>query len=111
MGILSFANKQFIDILQWTETGDDVLAWRFPTADFEIQQGSQLIVRETQAAVFVDQGHVADLFGPGTHNHQHAEPARPHRPETLGQGLRVAIQERGVLLLAAPASQPDVGHA
>jgi len=67
MGILGFAKKQFIDILQWTETGDDVLAWRFPTADFEIQQGGQLIVRETQAALFVDQGFVADLFGPGTH--------------------------------------------
>jgi len=67
MGILDFAKKQLIDILQWTETGDDVLAWRFPTADFEIQQGGRLIVRETQAALFVDQGHVADLFGPGTH--------------------------------------------
>jgi membrane protease subunit (stomatin/prohibitin family) len=67
MGILSFAKKQFIDILEWTESGDDLLAWRFPTADFEIQQGSQLIVRDTQAALFVDQGHVADLFGPGTY--------------------------------------------
>lgn len=67
MGILSFAKKQFIDILQWTESGDDVLAWRFPTADFEIQQGARLIVRETQMALFVDQGHVADLFDQGTH--------------------------------------------
>ena len=67
MSLLSFIGKQFIDILQWTESGDDVLAWRFPTADFEIQQGAQLIVRETQAALFVDQGHVADLFGPGTY--------------------------------------------
>jgi membrane protease subunit (stomatin/prohibitin family) len=67
MGILGFAKKQLIDILEWTESGDDMLAWRFPTADFEIQQGGQLIVRETQAALFVDQGHVADLFGPGTY--------------------------------------------
>ena len=67
MSLLSFIGKQFIDILQWTESGDDLLAWRFPTADFEIQQGAQLIVRETQAALFVDQGHVADLFGPGTY--------------------------------------------
>jgi membrane protease subunit (stomatin/prohibitin family) len=67
MGFLSFAKKQFIDILQWTESGDDLLAWRFPTADFEIQQGGQLIVRETQMALFVDQGHVADVFGPGTY--------------------------------------------
>lgn len=67
MGVLNFAKKQFIDILQWTEAGDDVLVWRFPTADFEIQQGGQLIVRETQTALFVDQGRVADLFGPGQH--------------------------------------------
>jgi membrane protease subunit (stomatin/prohibitin family) len=67
MGIVRFAKKQFIDILQWTESGDDVLAWRFPTADFELQRGTRLIVRETQAALFVDQGHAADLFGPGTH--------------------------------------------
>jgi membrane protease subunit (stomatin/prohibitin family) len=38
-----------------------------PTADFEIQQGGRLIVRETQAALFVDQGHVADFFEPGTY--------------------------------------------
>jgi membrane protease subunit (stomatin/prohibitin family) len=67
MGIFNFAKKQFIDILQWTEVGDDTLVWRFPTADFEIQQGGQLIVRETQMALFVDQGRVADLFGPGQH--------------------------------------------
>ena len=67
MGILSFGKKQFIDILQWTEAGDDVLAWRFPTDDFEIQQGGQLVVRETQMALFVDEGRVADLFSPGTH--------------------------------------------
>src|SRR5215472_15470384 len=67
MSILGFVKKQFIDILQWTESGDDVLVWRFPIADFEIQNGGQLIVRETQAALFVDQGHIADLFGPGTH--------------------------------------------
>ena len=67
MGIGSFVKKQFIDILQWTESGDDLLAWRFPVADFEIQQGARLVVRETQAALFVDQGRTADLFGPGTH--------------------------------------------
>jgi len=67
MGILGFARKQFIDIIEWTEGVDDVLAWRFPTADFEIQQGARLIVRATQTAVFVDQGHMADVFAPGTY--------------------------------------------
>jgi len=67
MGFGDFVKKQFIDILEWTEEGDEVLAWRFPTADREIQQGGQLIVRETQAAVFVHEGRVADVFDAGRH--------------------------------------------
>jgi membrane protease subunit (stomatin/prohibitin family) len=67
MGIVDFVKKQFIDIIQWTETGDDVLVWRFPTANQEIQQGAQLVVRATQLALFVHEGHPADMFGPGRH--------------------------------------------
>ena len=65
MSLMSFIKKQFIDIIHWTETGDDTLVWRFPTTDMEIQYGAQLTVRESQAAVFVNEGKVADLFGPG----------------------------------------------
>jgi membrane protease subunit (stomatin/prohibitin family) len=67
MGVLQFVRKQFVDILQWTEEDDETLVWRFPTADLEIQQGAQLVVRETQAALFVDEGRIADRFGPGRH--------------------------------------------
>jgi membrane protease subunit (stomatin/prohibitin family) len=67
MGFLDFIKKQFIDIIQWTEDSDEVLAWRFPMRDMEIQQGAQLTVRDTQAALFVHQGKAADLFGPGQH--------------------------------------------
>lgn len=67
MGFKRFLAKQFIDVLQWTESADDVLAWRFPTADLEIQNGAQLVVRETQQALFVDDGRVADLFAAGRH--------------------------------------------
>jgi hypothetical protein len=49
MGFRDFVKKQFVDIIQWTEDGDEVLAWRFPMRDMEIQQGAQLTVRETQA--------------------------------------------------------------
>ncbi len=65
MGLARFINKQFIDVINWTEEGDDVLAWRFPTADLEIQHGAALIVRDTQTAVFVDDGRIADRFGAG----------------------------------------------
>lgn len=67
MGIGSFIKKQFIDVLQWNEEVDGVLAWRYPMQDFEIQNGGVLVVRESQMAVFVNEGQVADVFGPGTH--------------------------------------------
>jgi membrane protease subunit (stomatin/prohibitin family) len=64
---MDFIKKQFIDILEWTESGDNVLAWRFPMAGNEIQYGGSLTVRESQMAVFVNEGKVADVFGPGMH--------------------------------------------
>jgi len=67
MSIGSFIKKQFIDVLQWNEETDGVLAWRYPMQDFEIQNGAILNVRESQIAVFVDEGRIADVFGPGTH--------------------------------------------
>jgi membrane protease subunit (stomatin/prohibitin family) len=67
MALMDFIRKQFIDIIQWTEDGDGTLAWRFPMADMEIQNGGQLVVRESQMALFVNEGKAADVFGPGTH--------------------------------------------
>ena len=65
MALMDFIKKQFIDILEWTESGDGTLAWRYPMADNEIQYGGSLTVRESQMAVFVNEGKVADVFGPG----------------------------------------------
>ena len=67
MGLMDFIKKQFIDVIQWTEESDGTLAWRFPMSDMEIQNGATLIVRESQMAVFVNEGKVADVFAPGTH--------------------------------------------
>ncbi|RLJ37633.1 SPFH domain-containing protein [Acidovorax sp. 106] len=67
MALMDFIKKQFIDIIQWTEDSDGTLAWRFPMRDMEIQNGGTLIVRESQMALFVNEGKVADVFGPGTH--------------------------------------------
>ena len=67
MGLGSFIKKQFIDILQWNEETDGVLAWRYPIQDFEIQYGGSLTVRESQVAVFINEGKIADVFGPGMH--------------------------------------------
>lgn len=67
MSLGSFIKKQFIDVLQWNEDTEGVLAWRFPMQDFEIQSGAALTVRESQLAVFVNEGQIADVFGPGNY--------------------------------------------
>jgi membrane protease subunit (stomatin/prohibitin family) len=65
MALMDFIKKQFIDIIEWLEPGDGTLAWRFPVEDREIQNGGSLTVRESQMALFVNEGKVADVFGPG----------------------------------------------
>ena len=67
MALMDFIKKQFIDVIQWTEDSDGTLAWRFPMAGMEIQNGGTLVVRESQMAIFVNEGQVADVFGPGTY--------------------------------------------
>ncbi len=65
MSLREFLVKQLIDVIQWTEAGDDVLAYRYPMQDMEIQNGGQLTVRDSQMALFVNEGRVADVFQPG----------------------------------------------
>ncbi len=65
MGLRDFLGKQFIDVIQWTEPEDGILAYRYPMRDFEIQNGAKLTVRESQMAAFVNEGRMADIFGPG----------------------------------------------
>ena len=65
--MFGFFRKQFIDVIEWPNPGEDTLMWRFPAEDQEIQTGATLVVRESQQALFVDEGKTADLFGAGTH--------------------------------------------
>ncbi|MES2523020.1 MAG: SPFH domain-containing protein [Gemmatimonadota bacterium] len=67
MALGDFLRKQFIDVIQWTESGPGVLMYRYPMRDMEIQNGGQLTVRESQLALFVNEGVAADQFGPGLH--------------------------------------------
>jgi membrane protease subunit (stomatin/prohibitin family) len=65
MSLTSFLQKQFIEVIQWNEPEEGLLAWRYPIADMEIKNGAQLTVRESQMAAFVNEGKLADVFGPG----------------------------------------------
>ncbi len=66
MGLLSWLFGQAIDVIDWTDSSHDTMVWRFPRQDNEIKYGAKLIVRESQVAVFVNEGEIADVLGPGT---------------------------------------------
>ena len=65
MSLRDFLSKQFIDVIEWVEPDDGILAYRYPMQDREIQNGGRLTVRDSQMAVFVNEGRVADVFAPG----------------------------------------------
>ena len=65
MGIFDFLSGEFIDVIHWTDDTRDTLVWRFEREGHEIKYGAKLTVREGQAAVFVHEGQLADVFTPG----------------------------------------------
>lgn len=65
MSLWEKAKAELLDIIEWTDDSSDTLVWRFPRFDNEIKYAAQLVVRQSQAAVFVNMGQIADVFGPG----------------------------------------------
>jgi membrane protease subunit (stomatin/prohibitin family) len=65
MPIFDFLSGQFIDVIEWTDNTRDTMVWRFEREGHEIKYGAKLTVREGQAAVFVHEGQLADVFTPG----------------------------------------------
>ncbi|MEM8788195.1 MAG: SPFH domain-containing protein [Pseudomonadota bacterium] len=65
MPIFDFLKGEFIDVIHWTDDTRDTLVWRFERQGHAIKYGAKLTVREGQAAVFVHEGQLADVFTPG----------------------------------------------
>jgi membrane protease subunit (stomatin/prohibitin family) len=65
VGLMDFITNQFIEVIEWTDATENTIAYRFPVHGNEIKMGAQLIVRESQVAVFINEGVLADVFGPG----------------------------------------------
>jgi membrane protease subunit (stomatin/prohibitin family) len=65
MGLFEKLRAELIDIVEWVDDSRHTLVWRYPRYHNQIKYGAQLIVRPGQQAVFVHQGKVADVFGPG----------------------------------------------
>jgi membrane protease subunit (stomatin/prohibitin family) len=67
MSFADFLAKQFISVIEWNEPDNGILAYRYPMRDLEIENGGKLTVSESQMAAFVNEGRIADIFGPGLH--------------------------------------------
>jgi len=65
MALWDKIKHELIDIIEWTDDSSDTVVWRFPRFQNEIKNGAQLTVRESQVAVFVSEGKIADVYQPG----------------------------------------------
>lgn len=65
MGIFDFIRGELIEVIDWVENDKDTIMWKFPDKDANIKYGAQLTVRESQVAIFIDEGQLADQFTPG----------------------------------------------
>ena len=57
----------FLVIIEWVEQNPNILMWKVPDQDKEIKNGAKLIVRESQNAMLLSEGKIADIFGAGNH--------------------------------------------
>lgn len=65
MGLFDTIRGEFIDIIEWTDDSTDIILWKFPRHQNEIKMNAKLTVRESQVAVFLNEGVLADVFQPG----------------------------------------------
>ena len=63
--VFDFFKGEFVDVISWLDDTRDTMVWRFERRGQAIKYGAKLTVREGQAAVFVHEGQLADVFGPG----------------------------------------------
>ncbi|MDZ4665669.1 MAG: SPFH domain-containing protein [Bacteroidota bacterium] len=65
MGLFDKLKNEFIDIIEWVDSSNNTIVWKFPRYQNEIKMGAKLTVRESQVAVFMNEGKIADVFQPG----------------------------------------------
>ena len=65
MGLFNKLKNEFIDIIDWLDPSNNTIVYRFPRYQNEIKMGAKLTVRESQVAVFINEGQIADIYQPG----------------------------------------------
>jgi membrane protease subunit (stomatin/prohibitin family) len=67
MGWMDKLRAELVDVIEWVDDSRHTLVWRFPRYHNQVKHGARLVVRPGQLAIFVREGRLADVFGPGHH--------------------------------------------
>ena len=65
--MFGFLKNELLEVIEWKEQSKETVLWKFPDKDCNIKYGAQLTVRESQVAIFINEGQIADIYGPGRH--------------------------------------------
>ena len=110
MGIFDAIKAQFIEVIEWLDESGNTMLYRFPVRGQEIKNGAQLIVRESQVAVFVFEGQIADVFTPGRYTINGGNTPILSQARRVEIRLQLALQIRSLFRQHQAVHRPQVGH-
>lgn len=64
---MGFLKSNLLKAIEWQDSSKDTIIYKYPMDGRQIQFGSKLTVRDSQVAIFMNKGKIADILGPGTH--------------------------------------------
>ncbi|MCH5715622.1 SPFH domain-containing protein [Niabella hibiscisoli] len=67
MGLFDFIKNELIEVIEWVDTSDNTIIWKFQDKGNNIKSGAKLTVRESQVAVLMNEGEFGDVYNPGLH--------------------------------------------
>ncbi len=67
MGLFDFIKNELIEVIEWVDTSDNTIIWKFQDKGNNIKNGAKLTVRESQVAVLMNEGEFGDVYNPGLH--------------------------------------------
>ena len=111
MGLWDKLMGEFVDVIDWTDDSSDTMVYRFERHGNEIKYGAKLTVRESQVAIFVNEGEVADVLTPGMYVLETQNLPLLSTLQHWDHGFQQPVQGRSVFLQYQTVHQPEMGHA
>ena len=105
-----FSRGEFIDVIHWIDDTRDTMVWRFEREGHAIKYGAKLTVREGQAAVFVHEGQLADVFSPGLYMLETNNMPILTTLQHWDHGFQSPFKSEIYFVNTTPLHRPEMGH-